>query len=203
MVYTMDMLLTVFPLVSCILFVASKLTRYRNLVVIALWLSLIAVILQYQASGGEILGSYFNYSRALIYSANLLIMLICLVDILLSYARLAKRNTLRYLITFLIAASIISILLLLGNLWINARFIETRKEGTPVLQVASFKKLEYCSYAYVFYKADMDGKISYMCPNYYGLLPSIGNLDSAPDYVTRQLPKPLKLKFLVKPQEAY
>lgn len=195
MTYTMDIILTVFPIVSCFLLLAGKITRYKNLVTVALWLSMIAIIFHYQTSGGEILGSYFNYTHALIYSLSILVLLLCLIDVLLGYAKGTERKAIRYMISFFIAASIISVLLLLANLWINARFIENKKPGTPVLQVATFKKLDYCNYNYVFYKVGNDGKVSYLCPNYYGLLPAVGSLEAAPDYLLRQLPPPLKTRF--------
>lgn len=197
MTYAMNIILTVFPIVSCFLLLAGKITRYKNLITAALWLSLIAIIFHYQTSGGEILGSYFNYNHALIYSLSILVLLFCLIEILIGFARESTRMGIRYTITFIISASIISVMLLLANLWINARFIENKKPGTPVLQVATFKKLDYCNYNYVFYKVSSDGKVSYLCPNYYGLLPAVGNLDAAPDYLLRQLPPPLKIKFEV------
>ena len=198
MTYAMDIILTVFPIISFFLLVAGKITRYKNLVIAALWLSLIAIIFHYQTSGGEILGSYFNYNHALIYSLNILVLLVCLIDVLTGFARGSQRNAVRYIIGFIIAGSIVSVLLLLANLWINARFIEDKQQGTPVLQVATFKKLDYCSYNYVFYKVGSDGKVSYLCPNYYGLLPATGTLDAAPDYLLRQLPPPLKTRFQIK-----
>lgn len=195
MLYTMDIINTLFPVVSCFLLFAGKMTRHKNLIVIALWLSLIAIVLQYQTSGGEILGSYFNYTHTLVYTVTIVVLLICLIDVLFSFAKETLTTSIRYLTGFIAAFSIISVLLLLGNLWINARFIEDRLQGTPVLQVATFKKLDYCSYSYVFYKVSQDGKMSYMCPNYYGLLPAVGHLKIAPDYVIRQLPLPLQVKF--------
>jgi hypothetical protein len=195
MLYTMDIINTLFPVVSFFLLFAGKTTRHKNLIVIALWLSLIAIVLQYQTSGGEILGSYFNYYHTSIYTLTIIVLLICLIDVLFSFAKVAVNKSVKYLTAFIAAFSSISVILLLVNLWVNAQFIEDRLPGTPVLQVATFKKLDYCSYSYVFYKVSQHGKMSYLCPNYYGLLPAVGHLKLAPDYVIRQLPLPLQAKF--------
>ncbi|MDP1603222.1 MAG: type I secretion system protein LssZ [Legionella sp.] len=195
MVSAIDLIYILFPLISFIFLLIGIKSGQKNYVAIALWISLISLILHYQVSGGEILGSYFNYTHALIYSINSLILLISAIYLLILYAKTSEKTGIRYLSGLIAASSIIGVLILLGNLWINAHFIEDRLAGTPILQVATFKKLDYCSYHYVFYKIGQDGKMSYMCPNYYGLLPTTGKLPSAPDYVIRQLPPSLQLKF--------
>lgn len=193
--YIMDITHTLLPIIGFILLVVGINSSHKNYIIASLWLSVIALILHYQTSGGEILGTYFNYRHTLIYSINLFVLLIAIIYLLVGFGREKKKNSIRYFMSFLVGLSLIGICILLCNLWINAIFIEDRLPNTPVLQVLNFKKLDYCHYSYIFYKVDKNGKVSYMCPNYYGLIPSIGYLDVAPDYVIKQLPPQLKIKF--------
>lgn len=195
MPYTLDVIQALLPVAASLLLIAGKVTRHKNFIVIALWTSLMAIILHYQTSGGEILGSYFDYRHALFYSLNIIVLLICTIDVLLGFASESRHPLFRYLTGLAAAAALIGVTLLIANVWINAWFIENRMQGTPVLQVASFRKLPYCTYYYVFYRISENGKMSYMCPNYYGLIPSAGYLETPPDYVIRQLPRQLQAKF--------
>ena len=179
------------PFLSAILLVIGiKIERF-NYIIAALWLSLIALILHYQTAGGEILGSYFGYQNATIYTINLLVLIITLLYLFIKIPIL-KGNLSRYVTGIVSSCLIVGSVFLLINLWINAYFIESRRPGTPVLQVARFTALDYCSYRYVFYKVGVDGQIGYMCPDHYGVIPSVGHLDSLPDVLLNQLAQRIK-----------
>lgn len=74
-------------------------------------------------------------------------------------------------------------------------FIENKMAGTPIIQVALINKPDYCSSKYVFYKVNLDSSIMYLCPNYYGLIPSVGSLAVGPDFIAAQLPLSIKIKY--------
>jgi hypothetical protein len=188
-----------FPLLGGLMLFFGIRLRRKNYTIGALWLSLIALILHYRASGGEILGSYFNYPHAAIYSLNLVVLISSMLYLLLTSVQKISGKILHYTSSFFSAALITAGALLLINLWINAVFVENRLEGTSILQVATFNKQPYCGYKYVFYKVDSDSIIKYMCPNHYGLIPSVGKLRSAPGFVVQQLPSQLKNKFAISP----
>jgi len=183
-----------FPLLGSLIFFFGIKSQRKNYVVVALWLSLISLVLHYRASGGEILGSYFNVYHAATYSFNLLVLIAIILYLLLtSFSKQGK--FLAYSAAFLSAILITGSALLLSNLWINAYFVENRLAGTPILQVATFTKQPYCDYKYVFYKVSADKAVWFMCPNHYGLLPSLGQLPSAPNFVVKQLPLQLQSLF--------
>ncbi|ASQ45881.1 type I secretion system protein LssZ [Legionella clemsonensis] len=183
------------PIFSLIIFLLGLKFKRNNYILVALWVSLIILILQYHASGGEILGSYFNYLHAAAYSLNLLILLLSIFYLVFNFLRGRESSTLQYATGLIGAILVTGSTLLLINLWINANFIENRMQGTPILQVATFNKPLYCDYKYVFYKINTSGNVEYMCPNHYGFLPSVGKLDTAPDFVIKQLPKQLQAKI--------
>ncbi|KTC65881.1 type I secretion system LssZ [Legionella adelaidensis] len=56
------------PLLGLLLLILGIVRRGINYVMVALWLSLIAFLLNYQMAGGEVLGSYFDYHHASIYT---------------------------------------------------------------------------------------------------------------------------------------
>ncbi|HAU0197920.1 TPA: type I secretion system protein LssZ, partial [Legionella pneumophila] len=58
--------------------------------------------------------------------------------------------------------------------------------------VALLEKPDYCNYRYIFYKVALDGTVYYLCPNHYGLIPSIGRLSISPDFIASQLSIPSK-----------
>lgn len=179
------------PLIGTILLVMGIKTHRINYVIASLWLSLISIVLHYQMAGGEILGSYFGYQNATIYTLNLLVLIITLLYLFFKVTMFQGKLS-RYISGVVSISLIVGSLLLLINLWINARFIENRRLGTPVLQVATFSPLKYCTYHYVFYKIGMDGKINYMCPNHYGIIPSVGHVDVLPDVILNQLAQHIK-----------
>lgn len=186
---------SLFPILGIIILFFGIQLRRKNYIVVALWLSLIALVLHYRASGGEILGSYFNYQHAAIYSLNLIVLIASIICILLTSMDDIHSKTLRYSAGLLSAALITGSSLLIINLWINANFVENRLAGTPILQVATFNKQPYCGYKYVFYTVGSDSIVRFMCPNHYGLLPSVGPLNTAPSFVIKQLPTQLQAKF--------
>ena len=174
------------PCLGFILLVSGMKMARVNYVMGGLWLSLIALLLHYQSAGGEILGTYFGYKNAAIYSFNLAILIIALLYLFFKLPLLQRKPS-RYFTGFISACMVVGGVLLLINLWANAYFIENRRIGTPIMQVATFTHLDYCAYRYVFYKVGLNGSISYMCPNHYGIIPSIGHLDVSPDFLLNHL----------------
>lgn len=184
-----------FPLVALILLIIGIKRNTIYYVISALWLSLIALVIHYQSSGSQILGSYFNFLHAGIYTINLIILFVALIRVI---SHLSNDSPLSKYMTSLIQSFIvIGSLLVITNLWVNAYFIENRMTGTPIMQVALLKKADYCSYRYVFYKVASDGSVLYLCPNHYGLIPSIGRLSISPDFITTQLSVPDKKPMLL------
>lgn len=172
------------PLIALIFLIIGIQKNAIYYVISSLWLSLIALIIHLQSSGGEILGSYFNYVNAAMYSLNLLILFVALFKII-SHLN-SEHPIFKYLFGFLQSLIAIGGVLVITNLWINAYFIENRMPGTPVMQVALPQKPNYCSYRYIFYKVANDSTVLYLCPNHYGLIPSIGRLDISPDFIATQ-----------------
>lgn len=181
----------VLPLLGIILLFLGLKKQRPNYIIGALWLSLIALLIHYQAAGGEILGSYFDYKNATIYSINLCILISTLIYLFFKLPMLQKKS-IRCFTGLISAFLIVGAAILLINLWVNAYFIENRREGTPIMQVASFAPLQYCNYRYVFYKVGADDRISYLCPNHYGILPSIGYLDVSPEFLLNHLTRHAK-----------
>ncbi|WP_420911412.1 type I secretion system protein LssZ [Legionella norrlandica] len=160
-----------FPLIALVLLIIGIKRKAIYYVISALWISLISLVIHYQTSGGEILGSYFNYPNAAIYTVNLFILCLSLSYVLW---HLSKDNMVFKFVSSLFQAFIvIGSLLVIINLWVNAYFIENRLRGTPVMQVALLDKPDYCNYRYIFYKVGIDGAVYYLCPNYYGLMPQL------------------------------
>ena len=171
-------------LISATLLIMGIKMGIRYLVV-ALWLSLTILLLHYRMAGGEILGAYFDYKNASIYTINLFVLIGTLLTLLFKHP-LFKNNLYHYTTIFLSISLVAGSLLLLINLWINAQFIENRRPGSPIIQITPFTPLKYCNYRYVFYKVDLNNQINYMCPNYYKIIPSIGPLDISPEFLINQ-----------------
>ncbi len=182
------------PLLAIVLLIIGIKKERVNYFISALWLSVIALLLHYQTAGGEILGTYFNYTNAAIYTVNLLVLITTLLALFYKLP-LFEGKHIRYIKAMISGILILGSVVLGINLWMNAYFIEHRNPGTPLMQVATFTKLPYCHYSYVFYKVDPEGKIGYLCPNYYGLIPSMGTLDVSPQFLLNQLGQDLKAKF--------
>ncbi|WED44335.1 type I secretion system protein LssZ [Legionella cardiaca] len=177
------------PLLGLLVLILGFILKRSNYILVALWVSLITLLLEYRDSGGEILGSYFNYFHATTYSVNLVVLVVSILYFMFAFLPKTKKTIVHYLTGLVSALVVTGAILLLSNLWINARFVEDRLPGTPILQVATFSKQPYCDYKYVFYKVNSGGKVKFMCPNHYGLLPSTGELTTAPGFVIKQLPK--------------
>jgi hypothetical protein len=178
-----------FPLIALIFLIIGIKRNAIYYVISSLWLSLIALAIHYQSSGGQILGSYFNFLNATIYTANLVILFISLTRIIVHLS--SNSPIFKYASSFIQSLIVIGSLLVLINLWINAYFIESRMVGTPIMQVALPKRATYCSYKYILYKVAPDGSVLYLCPNHYGLIPAIGHLSISPDFIATQLPIPI------------
>ncbi|KTD15646.1 Legionella secretion system protein Z [Legionella gratiana] len=195
MYITAKLIQNFFPLIALILLIIGIKKSAIYYMISALWLSLIAMLIHLQFSGNRIFGTYFNYYNATIYSFNLLILLITLIYII---SHLSVAHTSKYVYSFVNAFLVVIALLSIVNLWINAFFIENKMEGTPIIQVALFNKPNYCKSKYVFYKVDFDSSIMYLCPNYYGLIPSVGRLAVSPDFIAAQLPLSVKKQMVLK-----
>ncbi|QDP72545.1 type I secretion system protein LssZ [Legionella israelensis] len=189
-----------FPVIAAFFLLYGIKQRKNTAVSTALWISLIALLLHYEISGGELLGNYFNYMNAAIYSINIIIVLSALV-FLLSQIKI-EGNIWRSLNHLLKAVFIIGCLLLITNVWINAYFIENRMPGTPVMQVANLNNTinSHCKHHHIFYTVTKDGSIRYLCPNKYGLLPGIGTLHLLPEFIAHQLPPAILKNILDKQQ---
>lgn len=183
-----------FPLIALILLIVGTKRNIIYYVISSLWLSLIAVAIHYQSSGGQLLGSYFNFLNATIYTANLIILFISLILIISHLS--SNSPVFKYTSSLIKSFIVIGSLLVITNLWVNAYFIENRMAGTPIMQVALPKKAAYCNYRYIFYKVATDGSVSYLCPNHYGFIPAIGRLSISPDFFATQLPIPIKKQIL-------
>jgi hypothetical protein len=184
-----EVLSLLFPLAAALLLTIGIRRNLLSCIISALWLALITLIIHYNAAGREVLGSYFNYQNALIYTINLILFII-------SFLKIISHLTIYYsivklMIGLLQGAIIVVCLFILANLWINAYFISSNQMiNTPIVQVALMRKPTYCNYKYLFYKITSDGLVSYLCPNYYGLIPHIGYLPQVPDFLKMHVPKP-------------
>ncbi|HEM0296927.1 TPA: type I secretion system protein LssZ, partial [Legionella pneumophila] len=144
----------IFPLIALTLLIIGIKRNAIYYIISSLWVSLISLVIHYQTSGGEILGTYFNYINATIYTINLFVLCLSLVYVLW---HLSNDNVAFKIVSSLFQSFIvIGALLVVINLWINAYFIENRLTGTPVMQVALLEKPEYCDYRYIFYKVALD-----------------------------------------------
>lgn len=173
------------PVLALILVLMGIIQHKKNIVVLSLWVALVSILIQYQVAGGEILGSYFDYTKAILYSLNFLTLLLSL-GYLSAYFVRYKKVYIRLPLALLFASLITLSSLILINLWMNAYFIGKRKQGTPVLQVASQYNPTSCSSPYVFYVINQDSTVSYLCPNYYLLIPKTGKSESLPESIAKQ-----------------
>lgn len=186
------------PVLSLLLLAVGIIKHHVHYVLIALWVTLIILVLHYYHAGNEILGPYFDYQNAAIYTLSLLVLNIALFYLIL-YAPVLRTKYIRHAAAFLGALLVTSSILLIINLWINAYFIENRLKDTVVMQVVSFTPPAYCDHEYLFYKIDPSGHVGYLCPNHYGLIPAIGALEIAPDFIAKQLLLPPKLRQALQP----
>lgn len=174
------------PLFALTLLFIGLWKQLKRFVFTALLISLLAIVLQYEIAGGELLGTYFNYHNAVIYTLSFIILLTALSYLFIKNKRLQGKY-IRYpagiLLVILIGASFI----ILINIWINASFIANKLPGTSIIQVATFHELNHCKNNYIFYKVDSTGKLLYLCPNHYGLIAKTGIVSARPELIIRQM----------------
>lgn len=185
-----------FPLIAFMFLIMGIKRTAIYYIISSLWLSLIAILIHFQVSGNQIFGTYFNYFHTIIYSFNLLVLLAAFTRII---SHLGVNNSaLKYTFSFINALMVVIVFFVIVNICINAHFIENKMEGTPIMQVALFNKPDYCNNKYIYYKVDPDAKVMYLCPNHFGLIPSVGRLSVSPDFIMTQLSLPVKKQMLLK-----
>lgn len=162
----------------------------------ALWISLLTLAVHYEVSGGEILGSYFDYVNASIYSFNLFVFLFASIYILSSFD--IENIILRTLNAILKTAIVAGFVILFCNLWINAYFVEQKMDGTPVLEVALPKGNHLCQHRHIFYIVNQNGGLEFLCPNEFVFLPGLGKISIIPEHVLNQLPGTILDNLLIK-----
>lgn len=178
----------ILPIIAAVFLIVGLMKKQNAVISIAVWISLLGLLFHYQISGGEILGHYFNFLTAGIYSFNLLVLLIGIFNLFTSEP--SDNFMLKLGTSFLKAFILIGLLVILTNLWINAYFIENRKAHTAIIQVAGMEKYNPCKTSKIaYYKMDKAGNIKYLCPNQYGVFPGIGKLEKIPPVLAKQLPK--------------
>lgn len=177
------------PVLSLIFLIQAFHKKHLNYALAAVWCSLIAIIMHYQLAGGEIIGNYFNYPHAALYTVNIVLFVLSGLysSVLL---RVNMRNKITAGILSLFVATITTAcMILLINVWINASFISQRFEKTPIMQVAALNRSYYCSYSHVFIKITPKAEVAYLCPTGYGIIASTGTLKTIPAFIRSSLPK--------------
>jgi hypothetical protein len=171
------------PVICFITLILAIKQSHINYALTALWLSLIAVILNYQLAGDEIIGDYFNIFNATIYTVNLLLFVFSTLYVLhLLNSTLEKKLT-KILMPILSLFLVIGCGIVLTNLWINARFLHFRHPKTPIIKVDNLNSPTHCNYKYVFLKINNDAKVNYLCPNGHGIIAATGELPTTPKLV--------------------
>lgn len=113
----------IFPLIALMLLIIGVKRNAISYVISSLWLSLIAILIHFQVIGDQIFGTYFNYTNAAIYSLNVIILLLSLIQII---SHLSTRgNALKYTCSLVNAALVVGTLFVITNLWINAFLLKT------------------------------------------------------------------------------
>lgn len=112
--------------------------------------------------------------HALAYSASLMLLMVNAL-VIMSHLNTGHYAT-QYIASGFKALFVCGSGVVMVNLWMNAFFIQSRIEGSPIMQVTLPEKPSYCSYKYVFYKISADGTVHYLCPDHYGLFPATGKL---------------------------
>lgn len=180
------------PALSLTLIFFGHQKKLINYILVALCLSFLSVLFLYIAAGSEILGSYFDYRTAILYTVNLAFALLSLLYLTYCAPKFAHFYV-KVVSGILTIGIIVGAVILLTNVWLNAFFIEHRALGTPIMQVSTFEPPEYCNYKYVFYKVNLNQKVSYMCPNHYWVFPSMGDLAETPSFLNGQMAAHLRL----------
>lgn len=174
------------PILGVATFIIGLHVKSMQYVLAAFWIALISMLIQYQNAGGEILGTYFDYPHAFMYSLALGLLITCLYYLLFK-TLVFKRKMLQTFATLLFASIIISAVVLLINLWMNALFIENKAPKTAVMQVITFTPPAYCTSRSIFYKVTATHQVAYLCPNYYGILPKVDQLNDVPSFIAQHL----------------
>lgn len=197
--YTLAQIIHVFlPLIAIYIFALGIRKNNIHYIISTLWISIISLMVMHQISDGEIIGVFFNYYNAALYSINLIVLFISLIRII---SHLSTDNSIfKYTNSLIKSFIVIGSLLVIANIWINAIFIENKKDGTPVMHVALVHKPAYCSSRYILYKVERSGALAYMCPNHYGLIPSIGHLPLKPDFISTNTSIPNEKQMLLLPE---
>jgi len=183
------------PLLSFIFLVLAIKKININFSITALWCSLIAVIVNYQLAGDEILGSFFNFYNASLYSINLILFIASIIYTLYLLKSHIQSKILSRIASLTAAILVTAIAILFINLWLNAFFVEKRFINTPIMQVATQEKFSFCDYDYVFFKITSDAKVAYLCPNGHGLIASTGIVSPLPKFLQSQIPQSTKEKL--------
>jgi uncharacterized membrane protein len=186
MYHILEMINFTIPFIAAIFLFWGFYKKINLMIILSLWLSLFALVSHYQLSGSEILGGYFNYLRAIIYSINLIVLAVAAYHILANFK--SSSLLLNSVYSGLKVILFFGFIVLFANLWVNAYFIEQRMENTPVIQVATLKSNQLCKYKYIFYIVNKEGELHYLCPNRFFLLPSIGKVKTKPEFLIQQLP---------------
>jgi hypothetical protein len=183
------------PLLSFIFLTLAIKNININFSLTALWCSLIAVVVNYQLAGDEILGSFFNFYNASLYSINLILFIASIIYTLYLLKSHIQSKILSRLASLIAAVLVTAIAILFINLWLNAFFVEKRFTNTPIMQVATQEKFSFCDYDYVFFKITPDAKVAYLCPNGHGLIASTGIVSPLPKFLLSQIPQSTKEKL--------
>jgi hypothetical protein len=174
--------------VACLAFLIAAFRRENiNLSLIALWISLITVMLQYQLAGDEIIGTYFDYFNAAIYTINILLLIISALYLFYLIGMTTKSKLKINMMRLVSLLLVLGCGVLLTNLWMNAVFISSRYPKTPIMQVVMLKKPAYCNHHYVLIKINKNAVTEYLCPNGRWLIPTTGIAKPAPKYIAPNL----------------
>ena len=110
-------MIDIFPLIA--LLIGMRFNLYY-LVYFALFLSAGTVYIIYQNAGNGLFSSYFFYDNAMLYTLNILTVLLGLLYILFKL----DNTTRHYYVVITSSCLIFAVIVLLYNVWINAHFVE-------------------------------------------------------------------------------
>lgn len=185
----MTIIVYTFPLLSLASLLIAFVKKQMNYALISLWISVIAVAVNYQLAGGEIFSPYFGVSQAIPYSANIVVFMISTVFMLYCIKDFLLKKRQRFFIDGLAVFLIAGVIIILINLWTNAWFIESRFPKTPLMEVATFNKPFQCEHAFVILKINKKAKIKYLCPNDKGIFAAIKTYDKPiPEFISDKIP---------------
>lgn len=187
--HLMTIIVYTFPLLSLASLLLAFVKKQMNYALISLWISVIAVAVNYQLAGGEIFSPYFGVSQAIPYSANIVVFMISTVFMLYCIKDFLLKKRQRVFIDGLAVFLIAGVIIILINLWTNAWFIESRFPKTPLMEVATYNKPFQCEHAFVILKINKKAKINYLCPNDKGIFAAIKTYDKPiPEFISNKIP---------------